>query len=181
MEQELLSDQEFAPVFESQTFPWYAIRAKSRLEPVTSDALTGKGYDTYLPVYKDRRKWSDRVVELDVPLFPGYLFCRFDAFHRLPVLTTPGVLSIVGFGKSPQPIDDQEIEAVKTVLASGVFAEPCPFLRAGDKVRIVRGALEGLEGILIKKKTQYRMVISVTMLMRSVSVEIDSDWIVDAR
>jgi transcription antitermination factor NusG len=181
MEQELVSDLKFAPVFESQTFPWYAIRAKSRLEPITSDALAGKGYDTYLPVYRDRRTWSDRVVQFDVPLFPGYLFCRFDAVRRLPVLTTPGVLSIVGFGKSPQPIDDQEIEAVKTVLASGVFSEPCPFLREGDRVRIVRGALEGLEGILIKKKTQYRMVISVTMLMRSVSVEIDSDWIVDAR
>ena len=165
---------------ESQTFPWYAIRIKSRLEPVTSHALAGKGYDTYLPVYKDRRKWSDRVVQCDVPLFPGYLFCRFDAFRRLPILTTPGVLSIIGFGKSPQPIDDQEIDAVKTVLASSVFAEPCPFLREGDRVRIVRGALEGLEGILVKKKTQYRMVLSVTMLMRSVSVEIDSDWITDA-
>ncbi len=162
-------------------YPWYAIRTRARMEPVTLTALTGKGYDAYLPVYKSRRKWSDRVVELNVPLFPGYLFCRFDVIRRLPVLTTPGVISIVSFGREPQPISEPEIEAVRTVLLSGALAEPCPFLHEGQKVRVVRGALEGLEGILVKKKTQFRMVISVTMLQRSVSVEIDSDWITDAR
>jgi transcription antitermination factor NusG len=90
-------------------------------------------------------------------------------------------MSIVSFGKEPEPIDECEIEAVRTVLRSGLFAEACPFLREGQKVRIVRGSLAGLEGILVKKKTQFRMVISVTMLQRSVSVEIDSDWIASAR
>lgn len=162
-------------------YPWYAIRTKSRLEPVTEYALAGKGYDTYLPSYKNRRKWSDRTVEIDVPLFPGYLFCRFDVIRRLPILTTPGVLSIVGFGKEPQPVEQTEIDAVRMVLASGLMSEPCPFLHEGQKVRVIRGSLTGLEGILVKKKTQFRMVISVTMLQRSVSVEIDSDWITDCR
>jgi transcription antitermination factor NusG len=170
-----------AVVHETQEHPWYAIRTKSRLETVTLSALTGKGFESYLPAYKVRRQWSDRVVELDAPLFPGYLFSRFDAKRRLPVLTTPGVMSIVSFGKEPEPIDESEIEAVRQVLRSGVFAEPCPFLREGQRVRVIRGALTGLEGILVKKKTDFRMVISVTMLQRSVSVEIDSDWITDAR
>jgi transcription antitermination factor NusG len=170
-----------AVVHEAQEYPWYAIRTKSRLETVTLSALTGKGYESYLPAYKVRRQWSDRVVELDAPLFPGYLFSRFDAKRRLPVLTTPGVMSIVSFGKEPEPIDESEIDAVRKVLRSGIFAEPCPFLREGQRVRVIRGALAGLEGILVKKKTDFRMVISVTMLQRSVSVEIDSDWITDAR
>jgi transcriptional antiterminator NusG len=90
-------------------------------------------------------------------------------------------MSIVSFGKEPEPIDESEIDAVRKVLRSGIFAEPCPFLREGQRVRVIRGALAGLEGILVKKKTDFRMVISVTMLQRSVSVEIDSDWITDAR
>jgi transcriptional antiterminator NusG len=170
-----------AVIHEPQEYPWYAVRTKSRLETVTLGALRGKGYESYLPSYKIRRQWSDRIVELDAPLFPGYLFCKFDVLRRLPILTTPGVMSIVSFGKEPEPIDESEIDAVRTVLMSGVFAEPCPFLREGQKIRVVRGALTGLEGLLVKKKTEFRMVISVTMLQRSVSVEIDSDWITEAR
>jgi transcription antitermination factor NusG len=90
-------------------------------------------------------------------------------------------MSIISFGKEPEPVAEDEIEAVRTVLRSGVFAEPCPFLREGQRVRVVRGALTGLEGILVKKRSEFRMIISVTMLQRSVSVEIDSDWITDAR
>lgn len=169
-----------AVAHDTQEYPWYAIRTKSRFETLTLSALTGKGYESYLPAYKVRKQWSDRVVEMDAPLFPGYLFSRFDVARRLPVLTTPGVMSIVSFGREPEPIDDDEIEAVRTVLRSGVFAEPCPFLREGQRVRVVRGALTGLEGILVKKKTELRMVISVTMLQRSVSVEVDSNWITGA-
>jgi len=166
---------------ETAKYPWYAIRTKSRFESPALVALTGKGYEAYLPVYRNRKKWSDRIVELNVPLFPRYLFCRFDVSRRLPILTTPGVLSIVGFSKQPEPIEEEEIDAVKVVLSSGVLAEPCPFLREGHKVRIVRGALAGVEGILVKKKNQCRVVISVTIVQRSVSVEVDSDWVVDAR
>src|ERR1035438_9760292 len=162
---------------ETQEYPWYAIRTKARLEPVTLCALNGKGYESFLPTYRSRRKWSDRMVDVENPLFPGYLFSRFDVGRRLPILTTPGVLSIVSFGKEPGPVDNDEIEAVRTVLRSGLYAEPCPFLREGERVRIVSGPLTGLDGILEKKKTKHRIVISVTILQRSVSVELDSGWI----
>jgi transcription antitermination factor NusG len=130
-----------------------------------------------LPTYKTKRRWSDRVVESDRPLFPGYVFCRFDHKARLPILTTPGVVAVIGFGNDPAPIEETEIEAVRTVLRSGLATEPCPFLREGQRVRVKRGALEGVEGILMKKKNEFRMVVSVGMLQRSIAVEIDREWI----
>jgi transcription antitermination factor NusG len=139
--------------------------------------LAGKGYERYLPTYRVRRRWSDRVVVTELPIFPGYVFCRFDAKQRLPILTTPGVVSVLGFGAEPSPITDREIEAIQTVLGSGLNAEPCPFLKEGQKISLTHGALEGLEGILLKKKSEWRMVISVTMLQRSLAVEIDREWI----
>ena len=139
--------------------------------------LEGKGYQHYLPLYSTRRRWSDRVIEARWPLFPGYVFCRFDPKNRLPIITTPNIVSILGFGKEPAPIPDSEIEAVKAVLRSRFDAKPCPFLHVGQRVRVKRGSLEGLEGILTKKKTEWRMVLSITMLQRSISVEIDVEWI----
>jgi transcription antitermination factor NusG len=157
--------------------PWYGIRTKPNHENLAATSLEGKGYEQYAPVYRSRRRWSDRIVEASLPLFPSYVFCRFEASRRLPILITPGVLSIVGFGNGPTPISDSEIEAIQRILSSGLAAEPAPFLREGQRIRVVKGALEGLEGILIKKKTDWRMVVSVTMLQRAVSVEIDHDWI----
>jgi transcription antitermination factor NusG len=139
--------------------------------------LQSKGYEQYLPVYRRRQRWSDRIVETDRPLFPGYVFCRFDARKRLPIVSTPGVVSVVGFGSEPAPISDSEIEAVRAILRSGLAAEPCPFLREGQRIRVRRGSLEGLEGILLKKKSDWRIVVSVAMLQRSVAVEIDREWI----
>ena len=162
-------------------YPWYALRIQSRKEQLSSQVLSHKGFQSYVPTYRNLRQWSDRCVELDTPLFPGYVFCRFDPRTRLPVLTTPGVISILGFGQEAAPVDDREIEAIQAVLRSGLHVEPCGFLQEGQKVRIVRGSLQGLEGILMHKKTQYRMVISVTMLQRSVTVEIDRDWINGAK
>jgi transcription antitermination factor NusG len=130
-----------------------------------------------LPVYRGRRRWSDRIVESDRPLFPGYIFCRFDAQKRFPIVSTPGVVSVVGFGNEPAPISDTEIEAVRSVLHSGLAAEPFPFLSEGQRIRVRRGSLEGLEGILVKKKSDWRIVVSVAMLQRSVAVEIDREWI----
>jgi transcription antitermination factor NusG len=116
-------------------------------------------------------------VVTDTPLFQGYVFCRFDPLNRLPILTTTGVISIVGCGNEPASIDEQEIEAITAILRSGLVTEPCPFLREGQKVRVRRGALAGVEGILTKKKSDFRLVISVTMLQRSIAVEIDREWI----
>jgi len=160
--------------------PWFAVRTRSKHEKVAAAVLENKGFEQYLPVYRSRRRWSDRVVESDRPLFPGYLFCRFDPKKRLPILTTPSVVSIVGFCNEPAPIPESEIEAVQAILRSGLATEPCQFLREGQPVRVKYGALEGLEGILLKKKSEWRMVVSVTMLQRSISVEIDREWITAA-
>ena len=139
--------------------------------------LDSKGYEQYLPLYRRRRRWSDRVVTAEVPLFPGYVFCRFDSQHRLPVISTLGVVSIIGFGSDPEPIPDDEIKAIERVLQSGAGAEPHPFLRVGQRVRVSQGALKDVEGILVRKKSDLRLVVSVSILQRSVSVEIDSSCI----
>jgi len=158
-------------------FPWFAVTTRSGFERVASTSLAHKGMTSYLPTYRTKRRWSDRVVVADIPLFRGYVFCRFDPSNRLPVLTTPGVVSIVGFGPGPSPIDENEINNVQAVLHSGLATEPCPFLREGQKVRVKRGSLEGVDGILVTKKSDFRLIISVQMLQRSVSVEIDREWI----
>jgi transcription antitermination factor NusG len=156
---------------------WYAIRVQSRFEATASAILRGKGYEEFLPLYQSRRRWSDRVKLLDLPLFPGYLFCRFDVSGRLlPILTTPGVICIVGAGKSPIPVGEDEIAAVQAVLRSGLPSSPWPFLNVGAHVYIERGPLTGLEGIVTSADKKYRLVVSVPLLQRSVAVEIDSDW-----
>jgi transcription antitermination factor NusG len=157
--------------------PWFAVQTKSRHEKVAAWALHNKGYEEFLPLYRSRRRWSDRVKELDIPLFSGYVFCRFDPEERLPVLTSPGVLSIVGMGKTPAPVTEAEIAALQVVVESGLKAEPWPFLKVGQAVRIDWGPLAGLEGILTGLKNRQRLVVSVTLLQRSVAVEIDGAWV----
>lgn len=164
----------------SSSYPWYAIRTRSNQERLSATVLAAKGYDPFLPTYRVRRRWSDRVVVSELPVFSGYVFCRFDVKKRLPILTTPGVVSLVGFGTEPAAISDSEIEAIQSVLGSGLNAAPHPFLKEGQRIRVKCGALEGLEGILLKQKTEWRMVISVTMLQRSIAVEIDREWITAA-
>jgi len=156
---------------------WYALQIQSRLASVASATLRGKGYEEFLPLYRSRRRWSDRIKTLDLPLFPGYLFCRFDVRDRLmPILTTPGVISIVGTGKTPVPIDEEEIEAIRAILRSGVALQPWPFLSVGLKVYIEGGPLRGLEGIITNTDKVCRLIVSVSLLQRSVAVEIDREW-----
>ena len=144
---------------------------------MASAILRGKGYEEFLPLYCSRRQWSDRVKHIDLPLFPGYLFCRFDPQDRLvPVLTTPGVIGIVGAGKTPIPVAEEEIEAVRKVLRSGLAAEPWPFLGIGSRIYMEDGPLTGLEGIITNVDKTYRLVVSVSLLRRSVAVEIDREW-----
>jgi transcription antitermination factor NusG len=152
---------------------WYALHVKPRFEKIVTTQLEEKGYETLLPAYVSRRKWSDRVKQLSFPLFPGYTFCRFNVNSRLPILVTPGVMTILGIGRSPVPVDDSEIAAIRQVMVSHATAEPWPYLAEGTKVRVESGALEGLEGIVIRVKDSARLVVSVTLLMRSVAVEID--------
>lgn len=155
-------------------FPWFAVQVRARHESGVADHLRGKGYEWFLPLYKCRKRWSDRVKIVDSPLFPGYLFCRFDPQNRLPVLKTPGVIRIVGSNGSPAPVDETEVNAIQAVVASGLPSEPWPFFAVGDRIRIESGPLRELEGIVVKHKGDHRLVLSVALLQRSVAVEIDS-------
>jgi transcription antitermination factor NusG len=162
---------------DSLSHSWFALNTKFRYEDYVAKQLGGKGYETFLPVYQSRRRWSDRVKKVELPVFPGYLFCRFDAMNRLPILTTPGLIQIVGFGKTPIPVDDAEIAALQAALGGNVEREPWPYLQIGQKVRVEYGSLRGVEGILLQVKGGHRLVLSVTLLQRSVAVEVDSAWV----
>src|SRR5579871_4380941 len=131
------------------------------------------GSQEFVPSYKTESHWSDRRKEIDRLLFPGYVFCRLDPANRLPVLKAPGVVDLVGFGKVPAPLADQEIEAIRRMVQSGLLVMPWPFLERGHRVLIEHGPLAGVEGILDEVKGKCRLVVSVNLLQRSVSAEID--------
>jgi transcription antitermination factor NusG len=152
---------------------WYALHVKPRFEKFVSTQLEQKGYETLLPTYVSKRQWSDRVKMLSLPLFPGYLFCRFDINARFPVVVTPGVMTILGAGRIPAPVHEPEITAIRHVMDSGAYAEPCPYLAVGEWVRVESGPLQGLTGIVLRIKGTEKLVVSVSLLMRSVAVEMD--------
>jgi len=156
---------------------WYALHVRPRFEKNVQTHLEEKGYEVFFPTYSVTRQWSDRVKSLQFPLFPGYVFCRFSVNARLPILVTPGVNQVVGAGKTPVTVDDNELETIRRVMESGVAAQPWPYLKVGETVRIETGPLEGLLGIVTRIKNSNRLVVSVSLLMRSVSVELDSKWI----
>jgi transcription antitermination factor NusG len=156
---------------------WYALRVRRQYEKVIGRNLHARGFEEFVPLYRSRRRWSDRVKEVEFPLFPGYVFCRFDLKDRVPVLTIPGVSSIVGIGMVPKPVDESELNALRTVLRAGVSCAPWPFLKMGERVELLRGPLRGLEGIVLDLKSTYRLVISIELLMRSVAVEVEREWI----
>jgi transcription antitermination factor NusG len=154
---------------------WYALTVKPNHEKAAAQALGCKSLESFLPLYHSRRRWSDRIKELDLPLFAGYVFCRFAEGERAQVLATPGVTSVVGFGSQPAPVTEEEIRAVRTMIASGLPLGPWPYLRVGERVRIEAGPLSGLEGILTQVKDVWRVVVSVELLQRSVAAEVDRD------
>jgi transcription antitermination factor NusG len=160
-----------------QVFPWYAIRLRSNFERCASQILEEKGFTTFLPLHLTRRTWSDRVKEMEVPLFPGYTFCKFDPLNRLPILTTPGVVSILESSNGPIPVEESEIAAVRSLLQSGLPVGPWPFLQKGQTVVIERGPLAGVEGFILSLKNKYRLIVSLSLLQRSVSVEIDRECV----
>lgn len=166
-----------AKISEDALLPWFAVQVRARHEIGIASYLGQKGYEQFLPLYKCRKRWSDRIKEVQAPLFPGYLFCRFDPQNRLPILKTPGVVQIVGNGRYPIPVCDSEVSALQTLVASGLPNQPWPFLHAGDKVQIQAGPLRGLEGVLVAFKGACHLVLSVSLLQRSVAVEIDSAFV----
>lgn len=156
---------------------WYALQTRAQHEKIVAQTLADKGYEEFLPLYRSRRRWSDRIKELELPLFPGYVFCRFDLEQRLPILVTPGIHHIVGIGKTPWPVEDAEIATIQSLVRTGLPTEPWQFLQVGQQVRIDSGPLEGLKGLLLAVRKPYRLVVSVTLLQHSVAVEIDSAWV----
>jgi len=156
---------------------WFALHVKPRHERAVVRGLENKGFEHFLPLYQARRRWSDRYKTVALPLFPGYVFSRFEPQCRVPILTVPGVLRIVGAGRTPLPVEDSEIAALQSIVKSGLPAHPWPFLKAGQAVSIEGGPLCGLTGILLDFKGSQRLIVSVTLLQRSVAVEIESDWV----
>jgi transcription antitermination factor NusG len=166
-------DQE--PVTEN----WFALYVKPRHEKVVTRLLTGEGLETFLPLYTRRHVYETRSKDNELPLFPGYVFCRFDVLKRTPVLATTGVLSIVGIGKSPAPIDEIEIQSLQTTTKARLSMQPCDFFPAGHRVRITRGALADVEGTVVEVRNGTRLILSISLLQRSVQVEIESNWVTD--
>ena len=154
-------------------YGWYALYTRHQHEKCVHRILTGKGFEAFLPLYTSAHQWKDRVKRVSLPLFPCYVFLRAPFSQWLPVLTTPGVHAVVGFGGQPASIPDAEIDALQRVIESSVKAEPHPFLKCGDRVRVKTGPLRGLEGILVRQKNWCKLLLSVEMLQRSVAVEVD--------
>ncbi len=160
---------------------WFAVTVKPRHEKAVARALESKGLESFLPLYRSRRRWSDRMKDIDLPLFPGYVFCRFPRADRARVLATPGAGSVVGFGGRPADIPEVEVESVRTLTASGMVVGPCPYLQAGERVRIEAGPLAGVEGVVTQIKDAWRVVVSVELLQRSVAAEVEREAVARVR
>lgn len=156
---------------------WFALYVRSNFERAVEQCLRGKGYQAFSPFYQTIRRLRGRNKTLDLPLFPGYVFCRFDPHKRLPILTTPGIVNVLGAGNVPEPIELSEIRSVQAVTDSGQPIQPWPFLQQGHRVRIEAGPLSGTEGTLLRVKNQLRLVVSVTLLQRSMAVEVDQELV----
>jgi len=156
---------------------WYALTVKPQHEKSVAEQLVAKEIESYLPLYRAKRRWSDRVKVIELPLFSRYVFSRFSFEHRLKVLEITSINKIVGFGGQPYPVDDQVIQDLKAVVGSGLPCNPWPFIRVGQRVRICEGPLAGTEGILVREKSGYRVVINVELLNRGVAVEVERDLV----
>ena len=152
---------------------WYAIYTRHQHEKAVANMLTNKGFEVFLPLYLVGHQWKDRTKQLSLPLFPTYVFLWSCLERRIDVLKTPGVYQFVAFGGMPCAIPTEEIESVRRAVASALSIEPHPFLKCGDRVRIKSGSLAGVEGILVRKKNLFRLVLSVGLLNRAVALEVD--------
>ena len=162
--------------------PWYALTVKHQHEVAARSALEFKGFEALAPTYRARRRWSDRVKEIDLPLFAGYVFCRFAFSERIKVMDVPGVARVVEFGGQPAEISEAEIAAIRIAMESKLPMRPWPYLKAGDRVRVERGPLRGVEGTLLREeRNQLQLVIGIEMLQRSLAVEVEADMVTPVR
>jgi transcription elongation factor/antiterminator RfaH len=166
--QALASTEKLSPVER-----WYAVSVRPRHEKLVVRHLEHQGLNCFLPVYRSVRRWKDRRKELDMALFPGYVFVNLDARDRSGVLRAPGVLRFVTFQGQPAAVPDSEIRALESSMSAGLRPQPHPYLHQGRKVRVKRGPLMGAEGIMIRRKDRFRLVLSIDLIMRSVMFEVD--------
>jgi len=152
---------------------WHALYTRHQHENVVAQALSGKGFEVFLPQYRTVHRWRDRNKELMLPLFPNYVFIRGGLDRMLSIVSTPGVHSLVSWGARPADIPVEEIDAVRVLVESPLQVEPHPFLKCGDLVRVKSGPLEGIQGVLVRKTRGFRLVLSVEMLSQSAAVEVD--------
>lgn len=153
---------------------WLAAYTCAHHEKQVARQLKDRRIECFLPLYRAVHRWKDRRKELDIPLFPGYVFVQLPADDRVRVLQIPGVVRFVSFGGRPAPVDNADIESLRNGIVDGVRAQPHPYLKIGRRVRVKHGPLAGTEGILVRKKDKLRVVISVDLIMRSVAVEIEA-------
>lgn len=153
---------------------WYAIHTRSRHEKVVRDQFDAKEIPHLLPLHHKRSKWKDRVKMIEVPLFGGYIFAHFSLQHKLQVLQTVGVVRLVGLNGTAEPVPEEQIETIRKMVEQALPYDPHPYLKEGMLVRVVRGPLQGAEGILIEKKKNYRFVVSIDLIQKAVAVDIDS-------
>jgi len=157
--------------------PWFAVQTRTTHEKRVASLLDYQRYEYFLPLYTARRRWSDRIKQVELPLFPGYIFCRFNMHARGPILKTPSVVGIAGIAGKPIPLEDHEIVAIQRIHHSRLSVSPHPFLQVGQRVRLEGGSLDGLEGLIEDIGRRNRLIVSVSLLQRSVAVEIDSAWV----
>ena len=153
---------------------WVAVYTVARHEKAVARQLEERRIETFLPLYRSLHRWKDRRKEVELALFPSYVFVKIQTGKKVPVLQVPGVVSIVSFNGELAALPEPEINALRNGLENQLCAEPCPYLKLGKRVRVVHGPMAGAEGILSRKKDKYRFVISVDVLMRSVAVEVDA-------
>ncbi|HLK33358.1 MAG TPA: UpxY family transcription antiterminator [Terriglobales bacterium] len=174
LEDNLVSDAGTALLETPSTVHWYAAYTRSRHEKVVAEQLQQRTVECFLPVYESLRKWKNGRFRVQMPLFPGYLFVHIALRDRLNVLKVPGVVRLVGFNGAPTALPQADIEIIRSALSRGGEAEPHPYLKVGQRVRIVSGPMEGLQGILLRKRGKPRVVVSVDLIMRSVAIDIDA-------
>jgi transcription antitermination factor NusG len=153
---------------------WYAAYTAANHEKKAAAEISRRGVESFLPFYHTARRWSDRRVELDMPLFPGYIFVYLALADRLNVLQVPGVVRLVGFGGSPAALPDEQINALRAGLNGQLRAEPHPYLMIGRRVRLKSGPLAGMQGILLRRKAKFRVVISIELIQRALVVDADA-------
>jgi transcriptional antiterminator NusG len=163
------------PAMADEASRWYAVATRSRHEKVVAEQLWQKQIECFLPLREVLSRWKDRRKLVQFPLFPGYLFVHVPVTaRRLDILKVPSVVRLIGLHGAPEPIPDEQIRAVKTLVFSQLPYDPYPYLNAGDRVEIIRGPLRGLVGRLIEKKSRYRFVLAVDLIQQAVSCEIDA-------